>query len=333
MLIRRKLVLAAAALSGALAAGQGAARRAWAEDSKPGAAAKQTTGAATLAFSPDGKILLCGDTGGTVYRYEFPDLKAKGKLSFKSMPLSIAFTTDGKSIVAVERKSVTVRDTAGEDEPKTLKLPADTVGRWGIRGGALSADNKTLALAVNASVLIWDIEADKQLALLDGHRAQVNCVAVAPDGKKAASGTTGDQPRLWDVATGKEATQLKTPQNAPNVQAIAWSPTGKSVAVSESREIRTFFAGSGEGKSALTGHADTVRTVAFSADGKTLVSGSSDKTIKVWDGGEGSCKATITCAAPVNAVAFSPDGAHIVAALDTNAKDNVLVFTVADFVK
>ncbi|HZU99366.1 MAG TPA: hypothetical protein VFF73_21845 [Planctomycetota bacterium] len=155
-------------------------------------------------------------------------------------------------------------------------------------------------------------------------------VAISPDGKKAASAAFGDQPKLWDVESGKEVAQLKMPRNQPNVQAIAWSPTGKSLAVFEEKDIRTLFAGSGEGKAVLSGHTDTVRTLVYSADGKTIVSGASGKTIRVWDAAEGTLKGTITCADKVNEVALSPDGTLIAAAIDTTSKNNVLVFKVSD---
>ncbi|HZV00839.1 MAG TPA: WD40 repeat domain-containing protein [Planctomycetota bacterium] len=314
------------ALGAALSAG------ALADEPKEAASVQQERGAFNVAFSPDGKTLLSGNQDGTIFKYEVPGLKAKGKLPGKGMLKFLSYTPDGKLIVTVDKKKVTVRDAAGEDEPKTLKL-GDEADRWGVAHGALAGDNKTMAIGVNKSVYVWDIEADKQVAKLEGHSAQLVQVAISPDGKKAASAGFGDQTKLWDVAGGKEQAQLKAPRAQPNVQALAWAPTGKSLAMSEEKEIRTFFAGSGEGKVVLTGHTDTVRCLAYSADGKTLVSGGSDKTIRVWDAAEGTLKATITCAEKVNAVALSPDGKIIAAALDTSSKNNVFVYNVSDFVK
>jgi hypothetical protein len=108
-----------------------------------------------LAFAPDGKLLMCGNNDGVVFSYEVPSLKLKRKLPFGSTLSSFALSTDGKTIVAAEKMAVVVRDTEGENEPKTIQ-PGDAKN-YGVWFVSLAADNKTIAMGVRTDIIVWDI--------------------------------------------------------------------------------------------------------------------------------------------------------------------------------
>ena len=161
-----------------------------------------------------------------------------------------------------------------------------------------------------------------------GHTDFIFGVAISPDGKYLATGSTDKTVRLWDLATGKTVHILSG--HTADVGGVAFSPDGKYVA-SASRDntarlwnvvtgqtIRVFSApagidyvsfspdgeyvvGTGPDSAALiwdvatgkivhllTDHADLLSRVAYSPDGKYILTGSGDNTARLWDAMTGS---------------------------------------------
>src|SRR5262249_11944199 len=152
-----------------------------------------------------------------------------------------------------------------------------------------------------------------------GHRDWVYCVALSPDGTRAASGggalslLRGDL-RAWETATGTEMRPLVG--HAGPTNGVAFSADGKFLASSSlDRTVRIWDVSTWKTRHALRGHTDYAGGVAFSPDGRSLASGSGDRTVKVWDvatGGE--VKTLLGHPNPLLAVGWSPDGSTIAAA-------------------
>ncbi|WP_326829744.1 caspase family protein [Streptosporangium sp. NBC_01810] len=101
--------------------------------------------------------------------------------------------------------------------------------------------------------------------------------------------------------------------------AVAYSPDGKTLAVSETDgTIRLWDVATRRPiGTPLTGHPDDVRGVAFSPDGKTMATTAADKAVRLWDVATrrplgapltGHTDAIGSAFNPVNGVLFSPDG-------------------------
>jgi WD40 repeat protein len=60
-----------------------------------------------------------------------------------------------------------------------------------------------------------------------GHTDYVNCVALSPDGRFAASGSNDKSVRLWDIRTGREV--WKNPEFRHMLRAVSFSPDGRKV--------------------------------------------------------------------------------------------------------
>jgi WD40 repeat protein len=93
---------------------------------------------------------------------------------------------------------------------------------------ALSADGKSLAVAVDYAVKLYDVERKCERALLRGHAGKVSAVAFSPDGRTLMTGSWDETVRLWDVATGRERANFKW--GVGRVYCVAYAPDGLRLA-------------------------------------------------------------------------------------------------------
>ncbi len=105
------------------------------------------------------------------------------------------------------------------------------------------------------------------------------------------------------------------------IQAMAYAPDARAVAIAADRSVQMRDAKTGEVLFALNGHADPVTCLAFSPDGQTLATGSDDKTVKLWDRATGKETRTLPGHADaVQALAFSTDGTKLAIAAGRTIK-------------
>jgi hypothetical protein len=153
---------------------------------------------------------------------------------------------------------------------------------------------------------------DESIRTFIGHSNRVFSVAISPNGKYIASGSTDLTIKLWDVNSDN---CLKTfIGHSGKVESVCFSPDGKYLASgSNDKTIKLWEENSGNCIKTFIGHSDHVNSVAFSPDGKYLASGSTDKTIKIWDLTNGKCLKTFSGhTAYVSTVCFSPNGKSII---------------------
>jgi eukaryotic-like serine/threonine-protein kinase len=231
---------------------------------------------ASVAFSPDGKLLASGSGGGV----------------------------DGPG-------EVRLWEVATGREKFNLKGHGSPV-----RSAAFSPDGKLLASVGRGEVKLWDVATGQKRADLRGHTRPILCVAFSPDGKLLASGAGEyghggpGELKLWDVATGREKAPLKGHREA--VYSVAFCPDGKLLAsgggeATKLGEVKLWEVASGREKVALQGHTYPVRSVAFSPDGKILASGTNLDGVRLWEVATGRLKTSLKEASSFS-VAFSPDG-------------------------
>lgn len=144
-----------------------------------------------------------------------------------------------------------------------------------------------------------------RLELLDPDA--VNSVAWSPEGRRLATGTSGNLVRICDVSSGKELLTLAGHTGV--VRSVAWSPDGKWVASgSDDKTARLWDAETGKPVLTLSGHDGSVDSVAWSSDSLRLATGSWDKTVGVWEAATGRLLLRLTAdRIRVLAVAWSPD--------------------------
>jgi cytochrome c len=149
-------------------------------------------------------------------------------------------------------------------------------------------------------------------AQLRGHGGPVRAIAIAPDGRSAASGSFDSSVIRWSLALNAAEQVLRFHDGAVN--AVAMLPHGSLATAGEDGRIAVWGAGPERPAQVLEGHQAPVASLAVSPDGKTLASASWDQTIRVWPLAGGAPRVLEGHQQNVNGVAFMPDGQSLVSA-------------------
>src|SRR5206468_2222416 len=117
--------------------------------------------------------------------------------------------------------------------------------------------------------------------------------------------------RLWDVASGEEKRDVRTPNCG--ARSLVFAPDSKLLAHAENFDVVLRNANTGNEVRRLVGHRETVNRMTFSPDGKTLASAGHDQAVRLWDLATG--KEKLHADEPSGraiAAHFTPDGKHVV---------------------
>jgi WD40 repeat protein len=144
-------------------------------------------------------------------------------------------------------------------------------------------DNEIAFGSFDGRVIVWDIERDQPLHLLEGHQRWVWDLAFSPDGSKLASRAVDQMVILWDMATGKQL-HILSHRSERLRGSVAWSLDGSTLASSiEDKTVTLWDVETGDQICTLEGHTGAVLDkVAFNSNGLTLVSASVNEIIE-WD--------------------------------------------------
>jgi WD40 repeat protein len=159
---------------------------------------------------------------------------------------------------------------------------------------------------------------------LEGHTKPVLCVAISPDSKLVASGSSDGTVRFWEVATGKQIHAFKA--NPQHVRNVSFSPDGKTI-IACSCESLEFPAKFGRLDSRITWwdvkthkqirqlKFDEARLpMALSPDGKTIAV-ASRYWIYFYQADTGKALGRVDTIDETYALAFSPDSRRLAVAV------------------
>jgi WD domain, G-beta repeat len=74
---------------------------------------------------------------------------------------------------------------------------------------------------------LWDIYAGCEVASVEGHQDEINCIAFSPDGKSLASTSRDGSFRLWEVASQTEMRRFENGEDMADC--FAFSPDGRTL--------------------------------------------------------------------------------------------------------
>ena len=264
-----------------------------------------------IAFSPDGKHLAVA-SGIGIWIYDVETARELTLLNGGRAALikSVAYTPDGTILAAGTGDG---RVQLWEVESKRLLTEFIRPGPgYDVYGLAFSPDQRTVASGTRDEIQLWDVQNQRHLKTLQGHKGRIYSLAFSPDGASIASGAEDDTLKLWETATGKN---LATIQHADDVLTVSFSPNGVTFATAANKNVQLWDISTKKNVATLK-HTKQVKDVIFSPDGATLVSGSVN-AVKLWDVKTKSVITTYKYGGNPGAVTFSPDS-KILAAANTD---------------
>ncbi len=230
--------------------------------------ARRGYGTSTLRFSPDGKSLTVGGSGGLVEVWN-----AEG-------------ANRGRSFVPGPHDTVVA---LGRDTILTVSaIDVFFGGLWGIDG----------------NLSIWSTTRCKQIRqLTSGDDLSCWAAAISADNRIVVSASsrvhydgrggiraTDHTIRLWEQSTAQEILAIK----GSRINTLAFSGDSRIFAAGHGnnfswfheevdRDITLWNSLTGQNLRTLTGHTDDIACLAFAPDSKRLASGSTDHTVLLWE--------------------------------------------------
>ena len=260
-----------------------------------------TDGVRSVAFSSEG-TLASGSRDGTARLWNIETRRQEARLqqgSHDARVSSVAFSPEGNILAAVSTST-------GLWDVVTKRRIANFRGGGHPYSAAFSPDG-TLALGLwNGEIELWNLETQRQIAVLKGHSAWVRTVAFSQDGILLASGSNDGIIRLWGVAARDQIATLKG--HIHGVGSVSFSPDGALIASgSEDGTVKLWEVATRQNIATLEGHTHWVNAVCFLPDG-ALVSGDARGTILLWNVATQERIARFAHRGGVHSVAFAPDG-------------------------
>ena len=179
----------------------------------------------SVAFSPDGHLVVTASTDGTARVWDAATGASRGELRGHSGSVnSASFSPDGKFIV-----------TAGSDA--TVRLwdagRFDHVRQIGgtypkpVSSAEYSPDGRFIVAASGEAAWVCDPNRGGVVRKLEGHTGQVNSASFSPDSRLIVTASADNTARVWNAQTGESIATLLD-QKGPVLNAM-FSWDGRSV--------------------------------------------------------------------------------------------------------
>jgi WD40 repeat protein len=284
-----------------------------------------------LAFSPDGRRLFAGRTGGRskpwaareLDRHISIDLGPSDESTFQTL------ASDGRHGVVVIDDRVLIWNLAIDKQVGNFERPDRRVAHVGAPelGWVIITHNRTNYVATRLSdgKALWTADGDWDGILPN------QPTALSRDGRRVAIRTAAGHIDVFSTATGKSVGKVAGPDGAA-VAAMRLSPDGRSLAVSwKDRGARLYELSNGRDRARLSA-IGTPRDLAFMPDSKTLAAVDPDgaRMVRFFDAASGNPVDTVLGhSTPISAIAFAPDGSSLACTTGSGGESTMALWEVA----
>jgi WD40 repeat protein len=271
----------------------------------------------SLSFSADGGLLAsCAGHGKAVWLWDLNRNGKRGYLSgHRARVTAVAFAPAGELLASRDAWGFTLL----WDVLRRRELPHALGSLPSMFGHAFTPDGRRLVVGQNDlrahpqqsyQVRHLDIATGKEVpeVLVDSGAGRTFGVGLAysPAGDALAVSTGDRKVHLWGLSPVRQRGQVS---DARALNALAFSPEGRVVAVAAGLVVRLWDAATCAERATLRGHRRVVTDVAFTPDGRLLASASTDGQVKLWDVAAARERAAYDWqVGPVTALALAPDG-------------------------
>ncbi|MBN1554613.1 MAG: WD40 repeat domain-containing protein [Phycisphaerae bacterium] len=223
--------------------------------------------------------------------------------------LSVAVSPDGKHVAAALMAHADVWDTRTGLRVRRFWA----LNPFGITGVRFYDDQTLLTAGRDKALRFWNLRTGKETKRIAGDRCWFWPLAIAPDGRTAASLETGGRICVWDLTAGRMLREFPGP--ADGVEDARFLPDGNTLATSSSAGNQIVLWDVRTGEKRKTIPAETF-SLAISPDGKRLAY-RKDNAVTVYNLDTDTIERVLTpheFGIGHYSFAFSPDGKTLAAA-------------------
>jgi WD40 repeat protein len=259
-------------------------------------APSDAVGTHRIAYSPDGRRLVTGDSVLVKVWDAETGAELRALAGHTGEVWAVAVSPDGARIASGGADgTVRVWDTATGEALLALAGHAGPIETL-----AFSPDGARLATGADDQTLkVWDTATGALAHDVSDFASPIYGVAYSPDGRYLAADV-----RVWEAESMALVLELEL-----GTGNLAFSPDSQRLAAVTGSAVTIWDVRTGRDLMTLAGHTDWANSVSFSPDGKRLASASMDGTVRIWDLGPGG--EALALEAGGLRVAFSPDGARL----------------------
>jgi WD40 repeat protein len=169
------------------------------------------------ALSPDGHYAACS-RGGQISVYHIPtrqlltqltDDALRGHRAHRDLIPALAFSPDGKRLASGSFEEIKI--WLREDQVRTEKSSAGSTPPPSPETALevdIAATKQHLSGGKDGTAVLWDAEKKNKLKEFK-HGAELNAVAISPDGTRVATSGVNNSVKLWEVSSGTMIAEVK----------------------------------------------------------------------------------------------------------------------------
>ncbi len=230
----------------------------------------------SLSLHPTDSYLLTGFASRRVVRWTVKDF-AVAVGEYEGLPqaegaLSVAFSRDGKYLLAASAEAAAVWRLLGSDPPRVVRGESPVENTAYALAAMDNSGSRLLTAFFDQPIILWDVASGEVLQRFEGHKQVVAAVAISGDGTRLASGSYDKTVVLWDAGSGKTLRRLEGHQDG--VRTLSFSPDDRFLLSGSHDETAILWnVETGEEVRRFSGFGSSVLALAFSPGGRMVLFG------------------------------------------------------------